>query len=126
MSKPDEIISEDTISRWECNKAMPDPEQVADMERLYESPGLWDAWMRLQWPSYRQRIPKNPEMSSAGLAVINAGYQMGDVTALTDRLARDLMDGKVDDKHLAQSWIGEAEEAVAALNAAILKLKKGG
>lgn len=122
----DETISEDTISNWECNRALPDPEQVAAMERLYERPGLWDEWMRLQWPSYRERIPQNPEIANAGLAVINAGYQMGDVTALTDALGRDLMDGKVDDSELAERYIKEAEEAAAALNAAIARLRKGG
>lgn len=121
-SKDDEI-SEDTISNWECNRALPDPEQVAALEHLYENPGLWDAWMRMQWPSYRERIPENPEMSSAGLAVVNAGYQMHDVTALTESLVRDLMDGKVDDKQLPTCYIKEAEEAVAALLAAIAKLR---
>lgn len=121
-----EIISEDTISNWECNRAMPDPEQVAAMESLYQSDGLWDSWMRLQWPSYRQRVPENPDVASAGLAVINAGYQMGDVVALTEALGRDLMDGRVDDEALKASYIAEAEEAAAALHAAIAKLKKGG
>lgn len=122
----EEIISEDTISNWECNRAMPDPEQVAAMERLYESPGLWDSWMRLQWPSYRDRIPQNPDIASAGLAVINAGYQINDVSALTEALGRDLMDGKIDDIELAEHYIKEAEEAAAALSAAIAKLRKGG
>lgn len=125
LSRDGEIISEDTISNWECNRAMPDPEQVAAMERLYESEGLWDAFMRLQWPSYRERIPENPEITSAGLAVINAGYQMGDVSALTEALGRDLMDGKIDNEPLKNRYIKEAEEAAAALNAAVAKLKKG-
>ena len=120
----DEIISEDTISNWECNRAMPDPEQVDAMERLYESPGLWDSWMRLQWPSFRKHIPENPDVSSAGMAVINAGYQMGDVAALTEALGRDLMDGKVDDQDLKERYIAEAEEAASALNAAIAKLRR--
>lgn len=126
LSKGDEIISEDTVSNWECNRAMPDPEQVAAMERLYDSPGLWDAWMRLQWPSYQERIPRNPDIASSALAVINAGYQMGDVSALTEALGRDLMDGKVDDKALAAKYVQEAEEAAAALLSAAAKLKKGG
>lgn len=96
------------------------------MERLYEAPGLWDAFMRLQWPSFRDRIPENPEIASTGLAVINAGYQMSDVNALTEALGRDLMDGKVDDKPLAKKWVKEAKEAIAALSAAVVKLEKGG
>ena len=125
MSK-DEIITEDTISNWECNRALPNPEQVAALEKLYECPGLWDSWMRLQWPSYRERIPENPEVASAGMAVVNAGWQMQDVTALTESLGRDLMDGKIDDQKLAQKYISEAKEAVAALSGEIAKLEKGG
>ncbi len=125
ISTDTEIISADTISNWECNRAMPDPEQVAEMERLYESTGLWDAWMRLQWPSYRERIPESPEMATACMAVINAGYQMSDVTALTDALSRCLI-SRNRDPELAARYVKEAEEAAAALLSASSKLKKGG
>ena len=126
LSKGDDIISEDTISNWECNRAMPDPEQVAAMEKLYEAPGLWDEWMRMQWPSYRERIPENPSIESAGMAVINAEYQMRDVQELTDVLARDLLDGRLDDAAAAAQYIKEAEEASAALITAVARLKRGG
>lgn len=126
LSKGDDIISEDTISNWECNRAMPDPEQVAAMEKLYEAQGLWDEWMRMQWPSYRERIPENLSIASAGMAVINAGYQMRDVNELTDALVRDLLDGHLDDVAAAAQYTKEAEEAEAALMTAVAKLKQGG
>ena len=103
---------------------MPDPEQVAAMERLYEAPGMWDRWMRLQWPSYGERIPENPQMANACMAVINAGYQMGDVQQLTEALGRCLVShGK--DNALAAQYVQEAEEAAAALLDAASKLKGG-
>lgn len=124
--KMDEVITEDTISNWECNRSLPNPEQVAALEKLYESPGLWDAWMRLQWPSYRERIPEKPEVESAAMAVVNAGWEMQDVNALTEILGRDLMDGRIDDPKLAQKYISKARGVIAALSGAIEKLEKGG
>lgn len=103
---------------------MPDPEQVAVLETLYASPGLWDAWMRLQWPSYNERIPERPAIANACVAVINAGYQMGDVTALTEKLGRCLV-GKKMDHALAEAYVREAEEAAAALLSAASRVKEG-
>lgn len=124
ISTEKDIISEDTISNWECNRAMPDPEQVAALEALYSATGLWDAWMRLQWPSYNERIPESPELANACMAVINANYQMGDVQKLTEALSRCLLSrGK--DNALAASYVREAEEAAAALLAAAAKVKGG-
>lgn len=124
ISTEADVVSADTISNWECNRAMPDPEQVAAMERLYEASGLWDAWMRLQWPSYGERIPENPEMANACMAVINAGYQMSDVTALTDALSRCLI-SRNHDPALADRYVQEAEEAAAALLTAVSQVKGG-
>ena len=124
ISTEADIVSADTISNWECNRAMPDPEQVAAMERLYGSTGLWDAWMRLQWPSYGERIPENPQMANACMAVINAGYEMGDVTALTESLGRCLV-SRNHDPALAERYVKEAEEAAAALLSAAAQVKGG-
>lgn len=124
MTTDTDIVSADTVSNWECNRAMPDPEQVSRMERLYESPGLWDAFMRQQWPSYQERIPENPQIADACMAVINAGFQMGDVTAITEALSRCLMD-RNKDTGLAKRYIKEAEEAAGALLSAAAKLKGG-
>lgn len=127
LSTEQDIVSADTVSNWECNRAMPDPEQVAAMERLYDAPGLWESFMRLQWPSFRERIPENMSVSCAGMAVINAGYQMADVAALTDDLARDLMDGAIQKPDLARKYLEQSGQALAALktaNAALQKLQK--
>ena len=65
-------------------------------------------------------------MANACMAVINAGYQAADVKPLTDALARDLMDGKCDDKELKVKYLKEAKESVAAYNAAILARESEG
>lgn len=96
------------------------------MERLYECPDLWDSWMRLQWPSFRERIPAKPNVESIGMAVVNAGCQISDVLALTEAFVRDLIDGYVDDKALKAKYLSKSVEAYAALYAVISKLRNGG
>lgn len=119
----EDTISEDTISNWECNRAMPDPEQVSMLESIYEIPGLWDDWMRQQYPSYRKRIPKRAQISDPALAVVQAGYEMQDVTRLTEPMSRDLMDGRLDDPHLASQYIEQVDQALSALTAAVTLLR---
>jgi transcriptional regulator with XRE-family HTH domain len=121
----EDTISEDTISNWECNRAMPDPEQVHVLEGIYEVDGLWDDWMRQQYPSYRQRIPKRANVSNPALAVVQAGYEMQDVAKLTEPLGRDLIDGKLDDPVLKQEYISQVNQALSALTAAVTLLGGG-
>lgn len=96
------------------------------MEKLYDTPGLWIKWIRLQWPSAKDRIPENPQVANACIAVINAGYQAADMKDITDALVRDLMDGKCDDLSLKAKFLKEAKENVAANNAAIAMLEREG
>lgn len=121
--RTNEAISEDTIGHWENNRVLPDPEQVSILEEVYRRPGLWDAWMRQQYPSYHKRVPIDGHISDTGMSVVNASYQMDDVQDLTEDLARDLADGRLDDLSGAERYIREAREAAAAILAACDKLK---
>lgn len=120
----EDTLSEDTISNWECNRAMPDPEQVNLLEDIYDSPGLWDDWMRQQYPSYQKRIPKRAAVTDPTLAVVKAGWEMQDVADVAQPLSRDLLDGKLDDPHLKRQYIAQANEALSALSAALTLLGK--
>ena len=119
-------VSEDVISNWERDISLPTPDQVDELEKLYKAPTLWHRWMRSHYKSYRNRYAENPAGMNAALAVVNAGYQAADVKPLTDALARDLMDGKCDDKELKAKYLKEAKESVAAYNAAIAMLESEG
>lgn len=119
-------VSEDVVGNWEQDKTIPSPDQVDELEKLYQAPGLWHAWMRTHYKSYRDRYAENPAGMNAALAVVNAGYQAADVKPLTDALARDLMDGKCDDPALKAKYLKEARESVAAYNAAIEMLEREG
>lgn len=121
-----ECVSHGTIKRWEYGESRPESCDVARIGQIIGDSSLWPRWMCAVDEEYAHRHPYREEPNQAVVAVINASYQMADVTALTEALGRDLMDGKVDDKALAGRYIKEAEEAVSALNAAISKIKKGG
>lgn len=114
-------VSEDVISDWETGKSRPDPDQVAEMEKLYKAPGLWHGWMRYQYKSYRDRYPESPEDSALALSMVNAGYQMADAMQRQEAVIRDAMDGKIDNKRAFDEYIKEAKEAHAALGMMIAK-----
>lgn len=116
MSTAADTISADTVSNWECNRAMPDPEQVAEMELLYESPGLWDAFMRQQWPSFRERIPESPQIINGILAsVVNARHQITNILPMLEGAEVDSVDGVLDNKAHAAKTADEARQVAAAL-----------
>lgn len=116
--------SADTISRWECDAALPTPEQVSLLEEVYHKPGLWDDWMRQQYPSYQKRIPKRAAVTDPTLAVVQAGWEMQDVAEVAQPLSRDLLDGKLDDPNLKRQYIAQANQALSALSAALTLLGK--
>lgn len=120
-----ECVSVGTIKRWEYGETKPESPDVARMGELFGDETLWPRWMCATDDEYARRHPYCASQNNVALDVINAGYQMADVHALTDALARDLLDGKVDDKATAERYIKEAEEAAAALLAAAGKLKGG-
>lgn len=121
-----ECVSEGTIKRWEYGESRPDSSDVARIGELLGDHTLWPRWMCATDEEYARRHPYSATQNNAALDVINAGYQMEDVHALTDSIVRDLMDGKLDDKAAAARYIREAEEAAAALLAAANQLKQGG
>ena len=121
-----ECISAGTIKRWEYGESRPDSSDVARIGQLVNDDRLWPRWMCAVDDEYARRHPDTETATQAVVAVINAGYQMADVAAITEALGRDLMDGRLDDKALAEKYVKEAEEAIEALNAAVATMRKGG
>lgn len=119
-------VSKATVQRWEYGESLPESSDVARIGHIVGDNSLWPRWMCETDEEYARRHPYTDSPNHAAMAVINAGYQISDVSALTAALGRDLMDGKADDEGLKARYIKEAEEAAAALNAAVAKLKKGG
>lgn len=116
-------VSESTIERWESGETVPTPDDVDRMEILYKRPGMWHAWMRSHYDSYRSRYPEAPQLSPA-MAIVNVRHQLMDLMGLQDAAERDaLTDDRLDDQRLRARYIKEAEDAVSALADMLARIK---
>lgn len=116
-------VSDSTIERWESGETVPTPEDIDQLEKLYKQPGLWHAWMRSHYDSYRSRYPESLDVTTA-LAIVNVRHQLMDVLNMQDRAERDaLPDNRLDNDRLKADYIREAKEAVAALAAMLANIE---
>ena len=106
--------SDDVISDWETGKSKPTPDQVDALEKLYKAPGLWHGWMRENFQSYRDRYPESPSNAALALSIVNAKYQIADVAMAQEKVIRDALDGRIDDRRSFEAYIQEAKKAHAA------------
>lgn len=118
-------VSEDTVSRWEQGEQIPTPDQVDELEKIYHAPGLWYGWMRWRYKSFRDRYPDSETSEALAMTIINAGYQIGDVTRLQDAVVRDALDGKIDNPRGYAEYIKQAREAHEALGALLAQAEGG-
>ena len=107
-------VSEDTVERLERGEVTPTPDDVDRLEALYQLPGMWHAWMRSHYDSYRARYPQMMDMSTA-LSVVNVRHQMADLMSIQDAAERDAMTGHIDNESLRSRYRKEAKELLAAL-----------
>lgn len=105
---------------------MPDPEQVAAMEELYERPGLWLEWIRLQWPSARERIPETPQTNNVLASAVNSRHRIADIMPFLEKVERDSVDGVIDDRTNANRTITGAKELAAAMMHMAAQLEQKG
>lgn len=118
-------VSEDTLGRWERGEQMANDESVDQMEAIYNAPGLWYGWMRWAHASFRKRYPPIPNAESLAEALMEAKYQMEDLSPLHELVIRDSLDGKIDNREQGNKHLREMKEAHAALGKAIA-LYEGG
>jgi transcriptional regulator with XRE-family HTH domain len=119
-------VSEDTLERWETGKQTPTPDDVGHIEDALDARCelLWSRWMYSNCESYRERNPA-PVISELLAAVVSVRYELADVQALHDQLARDAIDGKIDDPALRAQANKEIDEARAALARLKARIGKG-
>ena len=111
--------SVDTIFRWEDSsgknaKCAPDPDTVDRIATVLKMPSLWHQWMCAQFESYRKR---HLECEQYGLipSVMRLRHDIGDLVRLQDKVELDVLDGKLDDPFLKETFIREAREAIESL-----------
>lgn len=120
-------VSEDTLSRWERGEAVPTPDQVDALEKLYKAPGLWYGHMRYQYKSFRDRYPAEENNMALAMSMVHAGYQMADVARRQDDVIRDAIDGRIDNPMDFAAYLADAKKLYAALGAMLAQAElKGG
>lgn len=118
-------VSKTTIKAWEYGERKPESSDVARLGEIVKDDTLWPRWMCATDDEYARRHPFLQSDMPSSMAVVNAGYEMGDVAELTEAVARCLISQKKDPA-LAGRWVKEAEEAASALLGAINQMRKGG
>lgn len=110
-------VSEDTLKRWEdpTEKAVPTSADVNRMERVYDAPGLWYAWMYSNDEGFRDHFPAVQMDFGQAMAIVNLRHQVADVLALQDAMERDAMDGHIDDIKTKDRYLSELDDVQAAI-----------
>ena len=119
-------VSDDTVSRWERGEAIPTPDQVDQMERLYKTPGLWYGHMRYQYKSFRDRYPEEESGAALAMSMVQAMYKMADVARQQEDAIRDALDGRIDNPQGFAAYTETAKRLHAALSTMLAQAERKG
>ncbi len=117
-------VSESEIGRWERDEALPEPDDVDRFAAACGDPTLWHRWMLSHYDSYRRRYINGSAEYNLPVLMARMRFELGDVLGLQDRVERDALDGKIDDRALKTQFIKELKEAIAALTDGLQELLK--
>lgn len=119
-------VSDDTVGRWERGEYVPSPDQVDAMEKLYKAPGLWYGHMRYTYKSFRERYPEEESGTELAMSMVQAMYQMADVTRRQDDAIRDALDGEIHNERGFAAYIEEVKKLHAALGRMLAQAERKG
>lgn len=108
-------VSEETIKRWEYGTQRPEPDDVGNIERILQTPGLWHKWMMSNYDSYRERHGDMPGIENLTAVVVQMRHEISDVIPLFDDIERDTLDGKINEPDKWKKFKKETLEAIAAM-----------
>ena len=107
-------VSADTIERWERGEVKPEPDDVDRMGEALQAPDLWHQWMLSNCESYRKRY-LGVETLALPVSVMRLRYAMEDALAMMNPVERDVIDGRLDDQRLKESFSQALKLLIAAL-----------
>ena len=114
-------VSEDTVERWETGKSMPTPDDVDRIGEAVGDPQLWHRWMLSNVDSYRKRYIDATDLSLP-VALQRLSLEIQDVQEMYNAVARDALDGKIDNQQLRKEYQKQLRELTAAVTDALNKL----
>lgn len=118
-------VSVDQIKRYERGEAIPEMSDVDILEEQLPEPGLFRRWARAQYPEIVKYFGASDERDLGLIgAVVNVKLQMADVMRIQDRVERDAVDGRFDDRALLETYQRELLDAQKAIEASLTKLRE--
>lgn len=103
-----------TIYRYESGKLKPDPDVMYQICEYLGDIGLWQDWMRTEYPTSYARIHPQQEGHSLGGSLMSLYAAARDLVELSDELFRDMADGKMDSPANRQALLEVARELLAS------------
>ena len=82
--------------------------------------------MRYQYKSFRDRYPEEEGGEALALSMVQAMYQMADVTRRQDDAIRDALDGEIHNERGVAAYIEEAKKLHAALGRMLAQAERKG
>ena len=114
-------VSEDTVQRWESGKSCLTPDDVDRLGDAVGDPTLWHRWMLSNVDSYRKRYVGAADYSLP-IALQRMSLEMQDVQEMYNAVARDALDGKVDNQKLREDYQNQLRKLSASVTDALSKL----
>jgi transcriptional regulator with XRE-family HTH domain len=118
-------VSESTIERWEKGDAVPDPDDVYNFAKAIGMMWIWYNWMRSHYDSFREWFPELLEASkfdSLIQSVVRVKHEISDLMPLYDRIERDSLDGRIDDREAWLTYKKELTEAIAVMKSLLERI----
>lgn len=101
-----------TIYRYESGKLKPNPDVMYEICEALGDTGIWNNWMRTEYPtSYGRMHPETVNLSLPG-AIMSLIVELGDVMNLQNAMLRDGADGSIDDPELKARSAKEITEMI--------------
>ena len=107
-------VSADTIERWERGEVKPEPDDVDRMGEALQAPDLWHQWMLSNCESYRKRY-LGVETLALPVSVMRLRQAMEEALAMMNPVEQDVIDGRLDDQRLKESFSQALKLLIAAL-----------
>lgn len=118
-------VSVEQIKRMERGDWIPEMSDVDILEEQLPEPGLFRRWARAQYPEIVKYFGASDDRDLGLIgAVVNVKLQMADVMKLQDRVERDAVDGRFDDRALLEDYQQELQEAREAIEASLARIKE--
>lgn len=115
-----------TIYRYERGQMNPDPDVMYQICEFLGDVGIWQDWMRTEYPTSYGRIhPVQGHDTDPRGAVMRMFVEANDLIAISQDVFRDLADGRIDDDETREELLAISQKLLQSsqnlMNLALIK-----